>query len=347
MPTTYVKTLPVKKENSLKGGGLNKGNGADKHMPIGLANDGDVYRGLLKFTLDWSNVYRIVQAVLCFKSTQEVHVTFGAGPTVEVQRCSEYWNTSGGSEGQWVTGAGAYPGPSVTGSTYTGGPWGTATGAFRRIDITTLVDLWAPAAVLTSAGSAGTGTDNHGLRLKAPNEGTTADRYEIHGSRASYVGQQPYIELHYISNHPPNAPAVTSPETDDPAIVGSTNADTLPIDFLFSDTDSADTCAYVAIEVYGDGATDGALGTRVAGVAGPPTALGSINAYRGTITRGNVDSGQTFSARTNYRYRIATMDNEGTWGAWTGLADGRFLLGYAVQAPAQLYMDPLTDDPHL
>jgi len=347
-----VKNLPVKKENStlLDGGSTAKGNGADRHIPVGLAGGSDLYRGFLKFSLNWSGVYQIKKAVLVVKSTDEVHLSFGAGPTLEVQRVSEYWAEAGGSEGNWIVSGknnAIHPGPSVTGSTYTGGPWGTGTGTYRRIDITTLVDAWAPSTVLTSTGAAGSGNDNHGLRLKSPDEGTTADRYEVYGSRAAQAGKRPYIELTYSDNHPPNAPTVTSPESDDPAIVASSRADRLPIDFLFSDPDATDTCTAVAVEVYGDGATDGSPGTRIARLTATPTALGPLNSYRATLTTTNEDSGQTLSPRTNMRYRVATRDNERAWSPWTSLADGRFYLAYTVAAPSQLYMDPLTDDPHI
>ncbi|HUU35526.1 MAG TPA: hypothetical protein VMW48_15780, partial [Vicinamibacterales bacterium] len=344
MATTYLRTFPVKKEQSylLKAAGsVSKGNGRDRHMPLGRDGNGDKFRGAMQFSLDFSNIYQIKQAVLVFKSTQETHVTFGAGPTVQAQRISATWPSGGGSEGNWGTPAGVWPGPGVTGSTYTWGPGDTATGVKRRLDITTLVDQWAPATVLQSSGAAGAAAANYGLRLVAPDEGTTADRYEIHGLRATYAGQRPYIELWYSTDKPPLKPVITAPESDDPAYYASTNANVFYLDFLFSDPDQADTCARTALEVYGDAATDGAPGTLVAGWQPAPTPLGPLNAYRVGIYSA------AFVPRTNYRYRLATMDQEATWGPYTPLDEGRIQMVYKVSPPAQLLMTGGLDEPHI
>jgi hypothetical protein len=354
MPTpVFVRTLRAKKEQSLlyfDPDTSNRGNGNDKHMPLGKNSADSIFRGLLKFSLDWSDVYQIRRAVLVVKASGEEHVSFGTGPTIAVERCSEQWSQAGGSEGNWTqpTATNAvYPGPSVTGSAATGGPWGTATNIRRRIDITSIVEAWAPASVLKSGGGPGGANANHGIRLKAPNETTTADLYELRGSRAATVGARPFIELTYISNTPPNAATVTSPEEGDPAIVSSADADRLPVEFLFSDPDVANTCRRAALEVYGDAATDATPGTRIAGRIAAPDALGPLNAYRVALDTSHEDAGQTLSPRTNMRYRISTQDSDYSWGPWSPLAEGRIYLAYTVDAPAQLYMDPTVDSPHI
>ncbi|HUU33110.1 MAG TPA: hypothetical protein VMW48_03545, partial [Vicinamibacterales bacterium] len=336
MATTYLRTFPVKKEQSylLKAAGsVSKGNGNDRHMPLGRDGNGDKFRGAMQFSLNWpTDIYQIKQAVLVFKSTQQSHVTFGSGPTVQAQRISATWPSGGGSEGNWGTPAGVWPGPGVTGSTYTWGPGGTATDTKRRLDITTLVDQWAPATVLQSSGAAGAAAANYGLRLVAPDESTVADRYEIHGLRATDAGQRPYIELWYTTNRPPLKPVIVAPEPDDSAQYASTNANVFYLDFFYSDQDSSATCPRVALEVYGDGATDGVPGTLVAGWQPAPAPLGELNKYRVGIYS------PAFVPRTNYRYRLATMDNEATWGPYTPLDEGRIKMVYKVSPPAQLLM---------
>jgi hypothetical protein len=353
---TFTRVLRAVKEQSVRydasetGDDRYTGNGNDRHLPIGRAANDDIYRALLKFGLDWSDVNQVVTGVLVVKSTDEVHVAFGAGPTYEVQRCTEDWGSGGGSEGSWpVLASGkAYPGPAVAGTTYTKGPLAGATETVRRLDITGILEAWAPDTVMKSDGvTAGDGEDNRGLRLKAPTESTTDDRYEIHGMRSA-AARRPYIELTYIRNKPPLAPTITSPEAGgDPAYSSSSQADRLSVDFLFSDPDASNTCLLADLEVYGDGATDGAPGTRIAHRTVAPTALSGLNAYRVIIPDDYAESGQEMTARTAMRYRLRTQDSDYSWGPWSPLADGRFWLSYLASAPRQSYMEPSVDGPHI
>jgi len=73
---------PCSKEQALSQSptSVNRGNGHEKHAPVGLNVDGWTYRDLMQFTLAWAGVYQITKAKLWLQDTGAVHVTFGGSP---------------------------------------------------------------------------------------------------------------------------------------------------------------------------------------------------------------------------------------------------------------------------
>lgn len=346
----YTRTFPAKKEQSFlfdtteTNDARYRGNGNDRHMPLGRKANGSIFRGAIKFEPDWSGMYQIVSARLVFRTTGAVHVTWGASPSLTVAPCSEYWEESGGSEGVWGrpgTAKSVYPGPDRGG----GIDRDLAAVGYndtKVMSITSIVESWAPSWVLKSNGAAGDGAANHGLYLKATADGSEPDRFEIYGMRAGSVGERPYIEVTYTANHPPYAPIVSSPAPGgNPTVLVSPHADTLVVNAYLSDVDPGAWMSYMELEAYGDGATDGAPGGRLGYNFLGAYALGPGH-YQGWLTR---PATMSCAPRTPFRYRVRMADNEGDWGAWTGLADGRVQMAYEVRAPRQMYMDPLTERP--
>lgn len=350
-----IRTFEIKKEQSYRNSPA-RGSGKDKHVPLGLASD-VTYRAAMKAALDWTGVYQIVSLYFVFKSSQERHVSYGSAATIEVRRAAEAWATGGGDEGSWsaTNSDRAWPGPSLTGTTFQAGPWSNGQKQLqtRRVDVTEWADDWAPGEysdhpVLSSDGVAfGAGEPNDGFGLRAASESLNSSRFEMFGSRVATDSRKPYLELHYIANIPPNVPVIISPPPrlygDDVDVV-STFADQLPIEFLYSDPDSSgQSILRASIEVFGDAATDETPGPRIASVELVPSALGPLSAYRVVLTALDVDADQTFTPRTWMRYRVASQDNESSWGKPTSLEDGRFRTVYRAYAPAQPFMAPLVE----
>lgn len=339
-----TRTWACTKEQSLAdfGGGSLRGNGSDDHAPIGL-HGGVVFRELLDFDYDFSGMYRIRRAWLVMRTTGQVHVARGANPRVTVKRATEGWRQDGGGENSWSTSAAEkWPGPATTGDVDSD-VLRTGDDVEDRILITPHVNAWAPSSVVRSDGRAGSGTssDRRGLRVQSIDEGSTSRTTEWFSRRASAVGRRPTIEVEYDDNRPPEVPTIRYPEAADPALVATQNGDELTVIFLFTDQDSGDRCTAVALEVYGDAATDTALGTRIGAVTAAPADAGSLNLHSVTLAG--------LPTRTTMRFRIAVQDsaNPGAWSGWTPLADGRFQTAYAPGIPLQPLMTSDPDDTHI
>lgn len=340
------KTWNCTKEQSVAdfgGGSPNRGNGKDEHAPIGL-HSGVVFRELMDFDYDWSGIYRIKRAWLETRRTNEEHVVRGASPKVTVKRITGTWSQDGGAEGTWSTSAATNWGnkPATTGSIDSEALGDSDDAAEKRIDITAFVDAWAPSSVLRSNGQPGSGilSDRRGLSVQSFEEGSASRTTEWYSRRIGADFRRPRIVVEYSDNAPPNAPYVTSPAEDDPAIVGTTSGTELTVEFLFSDPDSADHCILAELEVYADSATDEALSTLVATTGAiTPNYRGSLNAWSIRITG--------LPAKTTQRYRLRTKDQKGEWGAYTSLADGRFKTAYIPGIPLAPSMQTTTSRPHI
>ena len=127
MVTQYTRRFDFPKEQSLlhkQDDDVDKGNGFDLHVPIGTdpADSNDRrYRAVMQAALDWTDVYQIVSATLCYTSSVFAHLTSGSARDLQIRRIDEtegVWNVGGGSEGNWVeTAKTVYPGPTTTGTT--------------------------------------------------------------------------------------------------------------------------------------------------------------------------------------------------------------------------------------
>lgn len=359
MATVYTRYFAAAKEQSYlfdteeTGDARYRGNGNDRHIPLGRKANGSIYRAAIRFTPDWSSMYQIVAAYLVFRSSSD-HVAYGTDPALEVKLIDQSWDAGGGSEGTWgrptqLSNA-IYPGPSATANpvasrTYTGlaGPGDTKT-----LTITGLIEELAPTSVLRSGGGACGGRDNNGLKLSVPNESVESSRFEMFGMRAEDGGKRPYIEVQFTTNRPPNAPSVTTPAPGgNPSVYASPYANHMAVEAYFSDADAGQYPILAEVEAYADGATDGAPGARMGFWQAAPAGLTTPGHYRSWLTDQQSVWPYWLHPRTHFRFRHRFMDNEGAWGPFTSLADGRVFWAYTPNAPAQNYMEPVTDKPHI
>lgn len=189
------------------------------------------------------------------------------------------------------------------------------------------VSLKAMVAALFAEDSTKTGTLF--LKLLTADETDITQRIVFHSAQAGDT-KAPYLWVDIDSNHPPNAPIIVTPEQADPAVVGSADADSLTVTFLFSDNDPADNLKLAQLDVFADSARDGALGTVLLS-SGPiaPTPLGPPDKYSIAV-RGFVAAGFD---RTTLRFAVKTQDNHGKWGARSSMDVGRFKTAYVPGAP--------------
>lgn len=338
------KTWTCTREQSIAdfGGGSNRGNGKDDHAPIGLYG-GVVFRELLDFAYDWTKVYQIKKAYLELRTTGEVHIARGASPRVKVARITTSWREDGGAENSWSTSAATvYGGPSTTGTVVDSSVLSTGSDKLDRIDITAIVDAWAPSTVRRSNGQAGTATasDRRGLRVISYDEASTSRTTEFFSRRIDSAWKRPRIVLVYDDNAPPEAPDVQSPEPGgSPTQVATTSGKEVTVTFDFNDSDD-NVCSRVELEVYPNAITDATASSSnrsaTTGVIAP-TGTGTARRYTVRITG--------LSARTDQRYRLRVMDPKGAWSPWTSLADGRIKTAYIPGVPLQPQMETTPDQP--
>jgi len=76
---------PCSKEQALSQSptSVNRGNGHEKHAPVGLNVDGWTYRDLMQFTLAWAGVYQITKAKLWLQDTGAPADVFAAASPKE------------------------------------------------------------------------------------------------------------------------------------------------------------------------------------------------------------------------------------------------------------------------
>lgn len=338
------RTWACTKEQSIASLGGNKGSGEDAHAPVGLYS-GNTFRELLDFDVDFTGAYRILRATLVLRRSGQTHIARGGSPRAIARRITSAWTQDGGGENSWSSSASTvWDGPTVAGAVCDSGALGTGDdNGYDRIDVTEIVEAWAPSTVLKSNGQAGSGTssDRRGIRVASYDEGSATRTTEWFSRRASPASRRPVIEFDYDDNRPPLAPTITSP-------VGSTDAELVPTyagtgditAFLFSDEDATDHCVAVQVQYYGSGATDEAPGTVVVDTgAAAPSPSGPLNAFTVTVTG--------LPARTAMRKRVRTMDQRGAWGAWTSLAAGYVKTAYIPGAPLNDSMQTTPVEPHI
>lgn len=156
---------------ALTSGGSQYGAGASSTLPVG-AYQGWTYRGLVQFpSIPWTKVRAIRTATLKLRTTDQVRVAFGSGPTIEVRRITGAWS-AGSSSSPSGGNAVVYPGPSTTS---TGAVRSNVTGS-QNADVAIRVDAiaraWSPASVGGSAAA------QRGVALY-PGSGSTSDTTEF------------------------------------------------------------------------------------------------------------------------------------------------------------------------
>ncbi|MCC6311353.1 MAG: hypothetical protein IT345_10605 [Trueperaceae bacterium] len=295
-------TLLAKQGTSYLGGG------DDEHQPVGYWSS-TRFRGAIDFSIDWTGVTKIDSAVLSVKTTSQVHVGFGSDPDVYVQRITggEFSPNGDRSSFDSPPGSGWTSAPDDYGdiaSTSTGRSTmdvTTSENTWDTVDITAIVEAWAPATVLKSDGSTpGDALGNYGLLLKPVVNDLLAETTEFYSHEAG-ASNRPSILLTYTANPAPSAP------TTNLAPTGSGNA-AVPT-FSGNFDDAGDTMKYVDIQV----STDSTFASATHWNLTNGTGFG----YDSGTTVWNIPyAGDALSPSTTYYWRARVADSLGTFSSY-------------------------------
>lgn len=284
------------------------GAGKDDHLFVGYASwlPGSV-RSFLQFTLDWSGVVQITKAELHIKTSTGYHGSIGGSNQTHVDLVTASWSEgTHGADEVWWSGEGSFS-RSVS-TSYRASFNATADSTWEVVDITAIVNRWAPASVKQSNGSPGAAASNYGIRLMANSEGTAAGRTEF-WAREKGTSYDAYITLTYSTNQ---APVLQS--YDSPANGALITDDTPSLVFTLDDPDAADTCTAYDIQVD----DDPAFGSPAISLADQ-----AIGSPANTVQVTHVCSALTRNA--TYYWRVKGTDNQGLKAAsWS--ANQSFLL---------------------
>jgi hypothetical protein len=297
------KNFAVTKDSLIaNSGSSNLGAGAGGHLPVGYYS-GYVFRALMQFALDFSDVSQITSAILWVRTSSQTHLAFGSAPRVIVSRAYTSWSEGSQSceSGYSASNSVVYPGPSIrttdqcTSSTFSG-----AENTWTGIDITPIIESWAPAATLKRDGSPGDAQANMGVRVQSFNEGSGTYTTEFLSRSSS---SDPYIALAYVSNRPPTAPTLSAPNGQ----LLSTQT-TPTFSFSASDPDVGDTLAAYDIQVSTDPTFATVTHWNLVGATGSITGWSVARAYTGSALSGAVAA---------YYWRARAKDNNGAYGPWS------------------------------
>lgn len=297
MPT---KNFSVTKDARIAlAGSTELGAGKSLYIPVGLYS-GYLYRGLLQFSLNWTGVSKILSATLKLKTSGQYYVAFSSDPDVYVRRNTSSWSegTSVGLSGSNAVHWGNRPGTTSTDQS-PDTDITTSEGTWDSIDITDIVEAWAPTSVKKSDGSPGGNLTNYGITLFAVSEGG-ADITEFYSRESSY---DPYIVLSYEDNSAPNAPTLVSP------IGGTTILSATPTLVATHSDPDGDTIESIDVQVSTD------------------NTFSSVTHWDTTVTSagwaivgGNheiVYAGTALSRGVTYYWRERATDPDGETGAWS------------------------------
>lgn len=309
------KVWTVNKDNVIRTGNTNDGDGDSKRLYVGKLGSFN-YRSFLRFTNDWTGVGRIVSATLVIY-TDDQNGRFPPPnptdkPSLKVQRLSSSF--LGGSNADDVFTAGDYTAPA---GTSTGQVAVTtlqrAPNGVNNIDITAIVNAWAPPSVKQSSGAPGANTTNYGLRLIEYNTSGTTNWSGW--SQQAVAQYRPTIVLTYTQGvTKPNVPTNLTPV----GVVGSVPQ----FQGDFTDTKVTDTLYSSEVEVY-----DSTGVTRIFQAVQPAGAT-EIAAARFSLTtagRGGVPLNPTgghggwVQHPGVYKWRARVTDQEGQTSDWTAL----------------------------
>lgn len=330
-----------------KTGFASQGNGADQHLIIGKHDKDWLYRAFAKFDQNlsfWSGVYQIVRAEIKFKTTGEVHVSFGDAPKVRAQRLTGAFVEGNAGEGVWE--ASEYQNPSY--STYLQAsvtPNKQQNYEFR-IDVTGLVEQMAPKSVRKRDGAPGGALTNYGFRLVADSESEPKHLIEVYSKQATTGTDRPVLELTYEQGPlKPNAPTLGAPQgTIANAPAAFTGA--------FTDSNENDRLQQVEIEVYlgsggvkvWSGTFDAAPSEQAAGQFSVPYP-GSLRSQTAYEWRARVSDGTFWSdwSHATRPYRTWTVTNSAPSATVVPLSDRATLAGTKFEAT---FSDPDNDSLH-
>lgn len=294
-------------------------NGGDQHHPVGKWDPTTgldwISRALLYAPVSFTGMTTITEARLhAFKHTSSVHHAKGTGTvTFHIGRVTKSWGessfgTSGGGENQWG-GSGATvmttEHTNTLDKTYDNS---LADGNEDSLDITDIVLDWF------------NGSPNYGIMLWADDEDNASGALEYYSRESS--GFDPYIEITYSTNNPPNAPANLNPSGSEIVNTGTV----VTVSGTQSDNDG-DKLNRVDIIVYKD---DGS--TQVLRDTYSPSS--PANTFSRKV---NVPEGNAF-----YKWKARTRDTNNDWGPYSSLQ--RFKANTKPSAPTISLKESPTSD---
>lgn len=194
------------------------GNGGEEHLFTGKIGSGGTHISLLEPTLDWDNVVKITKAELVLTGSTS-HNGFGPSMTGALKGVRIVGTWSEGAqvgEGKFSTAQYQHPATVEDERTYCDV---TATQlGITRLDVTKIVNKWAPSTVKTSTGAAGSGAANRGIRILASGNSTeTTQRWATFcSSDHPNPDYHPYIELTYETTPDPGFVTQTGPASSIP-----------------------------------------------------------------------------------------------------------------------------------
>jgi hypothetical protein len=272
------------------------GNTVDQHHPVGLwivAPNSYTFRAYLRFTLDFSGMVSISSAILYMRTTGEVHVGRGSGPTIRVRKLTATLNNTQGSsaEGSWSGSASPHAWVSSTTTDQSAATnMVDADNTWDTVDITAIAQAWLA------------GGTNYGIEVKAENEGTEADTWEFYSKDSSY---DPYVLVTYTTNTAPTSPIEMTPTGG--AIASSL---TPTLHFKHADPQSDDMSSYdlqVSTDSTFASVTHWNISAQTTGKSGTPPNVVVDRTYAGTgLTNGST-----------YYWRARTKDPGGLTGPWS------------------------------
>lgn len=224
---------------------LKHGSGNNKRLYVDLIGDYN-YRSWLKFENDWASVGRIVRAILvCYTDDGLGIADIPADsdlPSVRIRRLTSPF-TEGNNVDETFDSS-DYTAPSQTTTGETTSRMTNESNGINRIDITKIVNAWAPTGVKRSDGSTGSAAANHGLALIGFTNIDAKRAWSGWSEDAADSSMRPFIELTYeYGATAPDAPAEVSPT----GTVASIEA----FEGTFTDIRNTDTLRRSQVQVYG------------------------------------------------------------------------------------------------
>lgn len=182
----------------------------EEHMLVGQGQYR--YRGYLRFLENWSGVGQIISAKLRLTNSGGVHWTVGAEPRIRVRMLgASLIEDEGLTSGEDDFSAPPQDPLALSSPTMVKTLNRTA-GAVNDIDITAIVEEWAPNTVKRRDGRPGAGRPMYGVRLTADVETDTTRRAEFWSKSAPLAAHRPVIVLEYDSLPAnPNVPDTLTP----------------------------------------------------------------------------------------------------------------------------------------